>query len=75
MYGDVYPCPFLHDETHFMGNLITDDFELVWNSSVDRLNEAAGSDDSKCKDYKLFKDCGGGCYAMVFVLKREYDKR
>ena len=63
------------DETHLMGNLITDDFESVWNSGVDRLNRTAWSDDIKCKDCKLFNNCGGGCYAMAFVSKLEYDKR
>ncbi|HEO6754741.1 TPA: SPASM domain-containing protein [Streptococcus agalactiae] len=75
MHGDVYPCPFLHDETHLMGNLLTNDFELVWSSGVDRLNRTTWSNDTKCKNCKLFKDCGGGCYAMAFVSKREYDKR
>lgn len=31
--------------------------------------------DSKHKDCKLFNNCGGGCYAMAFVSKLEYDKR
>ncbi|QLB49875.1 radical SAM/SPASM domain-containing protein [Streptococcus sanguinis] len=75
MHGDVYPCPFLHDETHFMGNLITEDFEKVWYSGVDKLNRTAWSNDDKCKNCKLFNDCGGGCYAMAFASKLEYDKR
>lgn len=28
-----------------------------------------------CKEDELFNDCGGGCYAMAFVSKLEYDKR
>ena len=30
MHRDVYPCPFLHDEKHKMGNLLNNDFDEVW---------------------------------------------
>ena len=38
MHGDVYPCPFLHDEKHKMGNLLNNDFDEVWYSGVEELN-------------------------------------
>ncbi|HEK9182731.1 TPA: SPASM domain-containing protein, partial [Streptococcus equi subsp. equi] len=75
MYGDVYPCPFLHDKIHLMGNLISDDFETIWYSGVEQLNRRAWSSNDSCKNCKLFNDCGGGCYAMAFVSQLEYDKR
>lgn len=75
MQGNVYPCPFLHDETHKMGNLLSDTFDEVWNSGVKELNKASWSENKKCKSCALFKDCGGSCYALAYVSQLNYDKR
>ena len=75
MFGDVYPCPFLYDSYHKMGNMLTDDFEDIWNSGVDELNVTAWSKNEKCQSCILFEDCGGGCYALAYASGKEYDLR
>lgn len=75
MHGNVYPCPFLHDEKHRMGNLINDDFSDVWYSGVEELNHTNWSKNSKCKSCSLYKYCGGGCYALASLSGKDYDMR
>lgn len=58
-----------------MGNLLSDTFDEVWNSGVKELNKASWSENKKCKSCALFKDCGGGCYALAYVSQLNYDKR
>ncbi len=75
MHGDVYPCPFLHDKYHRMGNLIYDEFEKVWNSGVDKLKYSRWSENRTCIKCSSYELCGGGCYAFSYIMGNSYDER
>lgn len=73
--GNVYPCPFLHNKEHLLGNILYENFEKIWNSGVDNLNKLHWSTRKKCLSCSLYKDCGGGCYALAYVSNKDYDMR
>lgn len=73
--GDVYPCPFLHDPKHLMGNLLKDSFEKVWNTGVDELNKVEWSKNELCIKCQMYPFCGGGCYAQAIVEGKDFDTR
>ncbi|RBR28915.1 radical SAM/SPASM domain-containing protein [Enterococcus cecorum] len=73
--GNVYPCPFLHNEKHLMGNILTDDFDNIWASGVESLERLEWSKRKKCINCSQYKDCGGGCYALAYITNKDYDIR
>lgn len=75
MEGNVYPCPFLHDKKHCMGNILYEEFDKVWGQGVKALNKSKWNNTDKCKKCKSYKYCGGGCYALAYVANKESDIR
>ena len=56
--GGVLPCQSYY---HQMGNLLTDEWEAIWNHDLAlRLRERTGLP-SKCSGCPLLSECGGGC--------------
>lgn len=75
MLGNVYPCPFLYNEKHRMGNILKDDFNTIWHSGVKNLNHLEWSESKVCKKCEVYSLCGGGCYAFAEMNCTCYDKR
>ena len=56
--GGVLPCQSYY---HQLGNLLTDDWESIWNHELAvRLRERQGLPE-KCNGCALLAECGGGC--------------
>lgn len=65
--GDCYPCDLMKHLEFKLGNILTDEFELIWNSiNADRFNRINRFTKNKCKDC-IYKNCNTGCLAMNFV--------
>jgi len=73
--GNVYPCPFLHDKAHRMGNINEMPFSEIWDGGVLDLNQLSWSSNEKCQACNHFKSCGGGCYANAILQKKDFDPR
>jgi len=73
--GNVYPCPFLHDDVHCMGNIFEQKIGDIWESGVDELKKLSWSDNKRCKICINYETCGGGCYANAYVHAQNYDPR
>jgi len=73
--GDVYPCPFLYDSLHKMGNLLFEPFEKVWNGGITELKSLKWSKSSTCVSCDRYHVCGGGCYAFAKINNTEFDGR
>jgi radical SAM protein with 4Fe4S-binding SPASM domain len=56
--GGVLPCQSYY---HPLGNLLTDDWDVIWNHELaQRLRERQGLPE-KCNGCLLLAECGGGC--------------
>jgi radical SAM protein with 4Fe4S-binding SPASM domain len=56
--GGVLPCQSYY---HQVGNLLTDEWDVIWNHELAvRLRERKGLPE-KCNDCLLLAECGGGC--------------
>jgi radical SAM protein with 4Fe4S-binding SPASM domain len=56
--GGVLPCQSYY---HQLGNLLTSDWDLIWNHELAvRLRERKGLPE-KCNGCLLLAECGGGC--------------
>jgi radical SAM protein with 4Fe4S-binding SPASM domain len=56
--GGVLPCQSYY---HQLGNLLTNDWDSIWNHPLGvRLRERQGLPE-KCTDCALMAECGGGC--------------
>lgn len=73
--GDVYPCPFLHDKHHKMGNIYAQPISEIWNNGVGALDRVAWSENLKCRKCEHYQNCGGGCYANAYVHYKNFDPR
>lgn len=74
--GNVYPCPFLHDQAHKLGNIYEEDINKIWNNGPKLLLETSRwSKNNKCLNCRSYLKCGGGCYANAFINNRDYDVR
>ena len=74
--GNVYPCPFLHDEFHELGNIYKNDINDIWNNGPKLMLEVSKwSKNSECLNCRNYSKCGGGCYANAFINNKDYDVR
>lgn len=73
--GDVYPCHLLMDERLKIGNLITDEFNEIFQKARDLGIRTMSYEIEKCKDCHFMTTCRGGCKAAAFYaygnIKRE----
>ncbi|MEM2637085.1 MAG: PqqD family peptide modification chaperone [Candidatus Korarchaeota archaeon] len=70
--GDVIPC-----QSYFkpLGNILSDEWEKIWNHSTAKYLRERKWLSGKCKDCELVKLCGGGCpltqeYVQQYVCKQ-----
>jgi radical SAM protein with 4Fe4S-binding SPASM domain len=67
--GSVYPCYLFFRHREFrLGNLLTDDFSSIWNSSLlafFRRFEGNACPETSCE---LFSSCHGGCPAVGLII-------
>lgn len=74
--GNVYPCPFLHDNYHNMGNIYQKNINEIWlNGAYQQLSKSQWSNNKVCVQCKNYTKCGGGCYANAFINRTDYDMR
>jgi radical SAM protein with 4Fe4S-binding SPASM domain len=73
--GDVYPCPFLYNSTHKLGNINNMSISEIWRSGKDELNNTVWTKNTICRNCINLENCGGGCYANAYVHKKNYDPR
>ena len=64
--GDVYPCPFLFDKNHFMGNIFKNSLNNIWNNNcIDELVSEKWVTEKVCQECEFNEECLGGCYAVA----------
>ncbi|MBF0403847.1 radical SAM/SPASM domain-containing protein [Candidatus Magnetominusculus xianensis] len=70
--GDVYPCNLFFRSRKFrLGNIFTDDFQLIWESPVlDFFRSFTGS---ACLHCALNNQCRGGCPAVSYAITGRLD--
>lgn len=74
--GDVYPCPFLFNDSHYMGNIFKDSMETIWgNEILDKLRNEKWVTSGDCFECDDYENCMGGCYAMAFTYHGGCDSR
>lgn len=74
--GNVYPCPFLHDKTHKLGNIYHDNINTIWLKGQSLpLSKTKWTNNKLCNKCKNYENCGGGCYANAYVNHTDYDVR
>ena len=56
--GDVYPCQSYFES---LGNILKDDWSIIWNSSLAVKIRNREYAEPKCKDCPQLQICGGGC--------------
>jgi radical SAM protein with 4Fe4S-binding SPASM domain len=56
--GDVYPCQSYFES---LGNILTTDWEKIWNSPLAKKLRNREYVEPKCKDCSQLQVCGGGC--------------
>ena len=61
--GDIYPCAALTNEKYKIGNMITDDLEMLWNNNIilKNLRGIKNNIKGKCKRCPRLDVCRGGC--------------
>ncbi len=72
--GDVYPCNLFFRHRQFrLGNIFTDDFEVIWSNPV--LDFFRVFHGNKClrKRCGLFNRCRGGCPAVSYAVVGRLD--
>ncbi len=74
--GNIYPCPFLHDEFHKLGNLYERNINDIWLDGPKLLLEnSCWTKNIECLSCKNYLKCGGGCYANAYITNKDYDVR
>lgn len=73
--GNVYPCPFLYDDLHKMGNVNNMSISEIWEKGKVELNNTIWTKNDICRDCTNLENCGGGCYANAYLHKQNYDPR
>lgn len=56
--GDVYPCQSYFES---LGNILTTDWEEIWNNPLAKKLRNREYIEPKCKDCPQLQVCGGGC--------------
>ncbi len=56
--GDVYPCQSYFES---LGNILTEQWDKIWNSPLAKKLRRRGYVEEKCKDCHELSVCGGGC--------------
>lgn len=72
--GDASPCPFIRNEAYFLGNLLEQNVESVWNSQPARRfrqHKQMGCD-ANCTFYSV---CKSGCKAVLANNSKRIDRR
>ncbi len=73
--GDCYPCDLMKYETFKMGNILSDDYDMIWNSTAVKIfNSISRKTKNKCKNCK-YKNCNTGCLAMNYSEDISLDKQ
>lgn len=73
--GNIYPCPFLYDNIHKMGNVYENPISEIWARGKKELNSVLWTKNDICSNCINLKNCGGGCYANAYAHKQNYDPR
>jgi radical SAM protein with 4Fe4S-binding SPASM domain len=67
--GSVYPCNlFFNREEFLLGNIVTDDFERIWNSRGLTFFRTRTENLCLHSSCTLHARCHGGCPAQSFLL-------
>lgn len=71
--GDMYPCAALTNEKYKIGNMLTDELEVVWNESkiLKSLRGIKQNIVGKCKECKKLDVCRGGCRGIAYSLSQK----
>jgi uncharacterized protein len=66
--GEAYPCSGLRYKELYLGNVLHDDIETLFNSPVlKRLSTRYDHIKKECQHCKYLKICNGGCMAMAYM--------
>lgn len=64
--GGVYPCDFLRFPEFYMGNLLSEQFDNVWNNSVlKKIRFMKREDKKECRKCNI-KSCTTGCMGIAY---------
>jgi len=68
--GDIYPCAALTNEKYKLGNMLTDDLEVIWNENetLRKLRGIKKQITGKCKNCPKLDVCRGGCRGIADSL-------
>lgn len=68
--GDIYPCDMMKYEECYLGNIMTDSFNTIWNSTNAKIfRTLTRKNKDGCKDCKI-KICNTGCYGISYGIYR-----
>lgn len=60
--GDIVPCTFLRDKKFFLGNIISQELQAIWNSEKYRdFRALTASKVDKCASCEFMYACTAGC--------------
>jgi len=68
--GDVYPCDMMKYDEFKMGNILSDDISIIWNSdNANKFNNITRKTKKGCKDCKI-KGCNTGCFGISYGIHK-----
>lgn len=74
--GNIYPCPYLHNNDFNMGNLFQDEYINIWNSNkTSQFREPNDNSDIFCNKCSNYLKCKCGCIANRYHSCKKFDSR
>lgn len=71
--GAVYPCSFFKDSTYLVGNILSQDFQEMWQNSdtFKKFRKMRERLKGKCNDCKIKEYCGG-CRSIALAYNKDF---
>lgn len=74
--GNVYPCPYLHNEDFYMGNIFKSKYKDIWQSKkAENFRKKSKQINIECKECENNSLCKGACLADGYLNNKNHDSR